>query len=120
MARSLQEINPLSSGVKNCWHGVTKQKQRGTESEEVRINNVPAVHIQVHPLSFLKPAEVSCHLGLLHGLALQVAQPLDKLDALVVFAADEGLFSRLQIQFLEGRLSQKAPGILVSQMGRQS
>ncbi|TNN52030.1 hypothetical protein EYF80_037745 [Liparis tanakae] len=40
----------------------------------------------------------------------QIAQPLDELDALVVFATDEGLFGLLQIQFLEGRLSQKTPG----------
>lgn len=72
--------------------------------------NVPAIHVQVHPLRFLEAAEVSCHLRLLHGLALQVAQALDKPDALVVFATDEGLFSRLQIQFLEGRLSQQTPG----------
>lgn len=78
---------------------------------------VPAIHIQVHPLSFLKAAEVSCHLRLFHWLTLQVAQALDKLNALVVFAADEGLFSRLQIQFLEGCLSQQSPGRFIMERG---
>lgn len=74
---------------------------------------VPAIHVQVHPFSFLKSAKVSCHFCLLHGLALQVAQALDKLNALVVFAANKGLLSRLQIQFLEGCLSQETPDRLV-------
>lgn len=59
--------------------------------------SVPAIHVQVHAFSFLKPAEVSCHLSLFHGFVLQVAQALDKLNALVVFATDEGLLSRLQV-----------------------
>lgn len=66
----------------------------------------PAVHVQVHALGLLEAAEVGGHLGLLHGLALKVGQALDQLDALVVLAADEGLLRRLQVQFLQGGLSQ--------------
>lgn len=66
----------------------------------------PAVHIQVHPLRLLEAAKVSHHLGLLHGLALQVAEPLDKLDTLVVFTADEGLLRSLQVQLLKSCLCQ--------------
>lgn len=77
--------------------------------QDIIWQNAPAIHIQVHPLSFLKASEVSRHLRLFHGLVLQVAQALDKLNALVVFATDEGLFSRPQIQFLEGGLSQQTP-----------
>lgn len=67
--------------------------------------NVPAIHIQVHSLSFLKPAKVSRHLSLFHGLTLQVAQTLDKLNALIIFTVDKGLLSCPQIQLLQSCLS---------------
>ena len=69
-------------------------------------NTLPAIHVQVHSLGLLEPAEVGRHLGLFHGFALQVAQALDELDALVVLTADKSLLSRLQVQLLEGRLGQ--------------
>lgn len=78
---------------------------------------LPAIHVQVHPLGFLEAAEVRGHLRLLHGLALQVAKALDEFDALEVFAADEGLLGRLQIQFLEGCLSQQTPGRFTTETG---
>lgn len=78
---------------------------------------LPAIHVQVHPLGFLEAAEVRGHLRLFHGLALQVAQALDELDALEVFAADEGLLGRLKIQFLEGSLSQQTPDRFTTETG---
>jgi len=70
---------------------------------------LPAVHVQVHALGLLEAAEVGRHLRLLHGLALQVGQPLDQLDALVVPAVDEGLLRPLQVQLLQRRLGQQTP-----------
>ena len=69
----------------------------------------PAVHVQVHPLSLFKPPKVGCHLGLFHGLTLQVSQAFHKLNALVVLAADEGLLCSLQVQLLERSLGQQSP-----------
>lgn len=71
---------------------------------------VPAVHVQVHPLSLLKPAEVSSYLGLFHGFTLQVAQSLHKFNALVVSTAHKRLFSHLQIQLLQRCFCQQTPG----------
>lgn len=70
---------------------------------------LPSVHIQIHSFSFFKSAEIGCHFCLLHGLALQIAQALHKLNALVIFATHESLFSRLQIQLLKSSFSQQSP-----------
>lgn len=72
--------------------------------------NLPSVHVQIHPFRFLKPAKVGDNLSLLHRLTLQVPQALHKLDALVILAAHERLLGRVQVQLLQGGLSQQAPG----------
>lgn len=97
MARSLQRKKGLSSAatIRNHY---------------ARNNRVPAIHVEVHALSFLKAAEVSCHLRLLHGLALQFVQVFDELNARVVFAMDESLFSHLQVQFVQSCFGQQPPG----------
>lgn len=69
----------------------------------------PSVHIQIHSFSLFKSAEIGCHFCLLHGLALQVAQALHELNALVILAAHKGLLSRLQVQLLESSFSQEPP-----------
>lgn len=82
---------------------------------------LPAVHVQVHALGLFEAAEVGRHLRLLHGLALQVRQPLDQLDALVVPAVDEGLLRPLQVQLLQRRLGQQTPaGAAGSAEGQRS
>lgn len=108
----VSQFDPEADGevpTGNKTPGSAGGRMSSMRKEDVIRQNVPAIHIQVHPLSFLKAPEVSRHLRLFHGLVLQVAQALDKLNALVVFATDEGLLSRPQIQFLEGSLSQQTP-----------
>lgn len=114
MARSLwRETHPLSTDpITNEQVATLKWTLNFRQTNEQALGPVvcvPAVHVQVHPLGLLEPAEVRRHLGLLHGLTLQVSQALDKLDALVVFAADEGLLGRLQVQLLQSRLRQQTP-----------
>lgn len=99
MARSLQWTETVQPSL----------EQRGRGLHYVRVSHPPAVHVQVHALGLLEAAEVGCHLGLFHGLALQIGQALDQLDALVVLAADEGLLGSLQVQLLQGGLSQQTP-----------
>lgn len=72
----------------------------------LRLPSLPSVHIKIHSFSLFEPAEVGSHLCLLHGLTLQVAQALHKLDALVILAAHKRLFGCVQIQFLKSCFSQ--------------
>ena len=79
------------------------------QSRCLHLQHLPSVHIQIHPFRLLEPAEVGSHLCLLHGLALQVAQALHKLNALVIFATHKRLFCSVQIQFLKSCFSEQAP-----------
>lgn len=105
MARSLQGTRHAAAIT-----GAKRTSSRQPTGWTFPPADVPAVHVQVHALGLLEAAEVGGHLGLLHGLALQVGKALDELDALVVLAANEGLLGRLQVQFLQGGLSQQTPG----------
>ena len=75
------------------------------QSRCLNLQHLPSVHIQIHPFRLLKPTEVGSHLCLLHGLTLQVAQALHKLNALVIFATHKRLLCSVQIQFLKSCFS---------------
>lgn len=106
MGHKIQHISKISEGEKG--NKVPFDQWMFLCHHQIWLN-VPAIHIKVHSLCFLKLPKVSYYLRLFHGIALQFLQPFDKLNARVVFAVDKGLFSHLQIKFVECCLSQKMP-----------
>ena len=112
---------PHSCLIPSHTHTHNTQTHTQTHTHTHTHTHTPPIHLQVYPLCVFEPLEVGCHFSILLGARVEHLQTLHKLDALVITAAHKRLFSHLQVQVLQGELSQKAPvqkgSILFKQLG---